>query len=147
MIGEVRVAFKKKDRDKHHSRKMSVADENHGVNGAREEGVLVSAGGGVSSSVEASESEVKSQGGAMPGSPTVLASTPDQAPTAPKTRLGEQLIGSRLITTDQLEQALQMQTESGGRLGEVLVSIGALDEQALETRDRVLLAALLDLFA
>jgi type IV pilus assembly protein PilB len=46
-------------------------------------------------------------------------------------RLGEQLIGSNLITEAQLEQALAMQKESGGRLGEVLVSLGALSEQAL----------------
>ena len=46
-------------------------------------------------------------------------------------RLGEQLIGSNLITKVQLEQALAMQKESGGRLGEVLVSLGALSEQAL----------------
>ncbi len=46
-------------------------------------------------------------------------------------RLGEQLIGSNLITEAQLEQALEMQRDSGGRLGEVLVSLGALSEQAL----------------
>jgi type IV pilus assembly protein PilB len=46
-------------------------------------------------------------------------------------RLGDQLIGSNLITTEQLEQALAMQRESGGRLGEVLVSLGALTEQSL----------------
>ena len=32
-------------------------------------------------------------------------------------RLGEQLIGSRLITPEQLEAALAEQTVSGGRLG------------------------------
>lgn len=46
-------------------------------------------------------------------------------------RLGEQLIGSNLITEAQLQQALDMQRDSGGRLGEVLVSIGALSDQAL----------------
>ena len=46
-------------------------------------------------------------------------------------RLGDQLIGSNLITPEQLEQALAMQAESGGRLGEVLVSLGALTEQSL----------------
>jgi len=48
-----------------------------------------------------------------------------------KVRLGEQLIESRLITQEQLDEALEMQGESGGRLGEVLVSTGALSEQAL----------------
>ena len=46
-------------------------------------------------------------------------------------RLGEQLIGSHLITEEQLEQALAMQRDAGGRLGEVLVSLGALTEQSL----------------
>ncbi|MDH2904580.1 MAG: hypothetical protein PXZ08_11640, partial [Actinomycetota bacterium] len=46
-------------------------------------------------------------------------------------RLGEQLIGSRLITPEQLEAALAEQTVSGGRLGEVLVRMGVLTEQAL----------------
>ena len=48
-----------------------------------------------------------------------------------KVRLGEQLIGSHLITEEQLDQALEMQRDSGGRLGEVLVSLGALTEQSL----------------
>ena len=48
-----------------------------------------------------------------------------------KVRLGEQLIGSHLITEEQLSQALEMQRDSGGRLGEVLVSLGALSEQSL----------------
>ena len=46
-------------------------------------------------------------------------------------RLGEQLIGSHLITEEQLDQALAMQRDAGGRLGEVLVSLGALSEQSL----------------
>ncbi|HEV2427172.1 MAG TPA: GspE/PulE family protein [Acidimicrobiales bacterium] len=50
---------------------------------------------------------------------------------APVGKLGEQLIGSNLITMEQLDQALEMQRSTGGRLGEVLVSIGALSEQSL----------------
>jgi type IV pilus assembly protein PilB len=46
-------------------------------------------------------------------------------------RLGDQLIASNIITEAQLEQALTMQRDSGGLLGEVLVSIGALNEQDL----------------
>jgi type IV pilus assembly protein PilB len=46
-------------------------------------------------------------------------------------RLGTQLVDSRLISQDQLDQALKMQSESGGLLGEVLVSLGALSEQQL----------------
>jgi type IV pilus assembly protein PilB len=46
-------------------------------------------------------------------------------------RLGDQLIASNIITDAQLQQALTMQRDSGGLLGEVLVSIGALNEQDL----------------
>jgi type IV pilus assembly protein PilB len=46
-------------------------------------------------------------------------------------RLGDQLIASNIITEAQLQQALNMQRDSGGLLGEVLVSIGALNEQDL----------------
>ncbi len=46
-------------------------------------------------------------------------------------RLGEQLMGSRLITQEQLDKALAAQVISGGRLGEVLVQQGVLTEQAL----------------
>ena len=56
-----------------------------------------------------------------------------RAPTsgASNKRLGEQLIGSRLITPEQLEAALAAQTASGERLGETLVRQGVLTEQAL----------------
>jgi type IV pilus assembly protein PilB len=46
-------------------------------------------------------------------------------------RLGDQLIAGNLITEAQLQKALEMQRDSGGLLGEVLVSIGALNEQSL----------------
>ncbi len=46
-------------------------------------------------------------------------------------RLGEQLVASNLITEAQLQKALEMQRDSGGLLGEVLISTGALTEQAL----------------
>jgi len=46
-------------------------------------------------------------------------------------RLGDQLIALNIITDAQLQQALTMQRDSGGLLGEVLVSIGALNEQDL----------------
>ena len=45
--------------------------------------------------------------------------------------LGEQLRQKNLITEEQLAEALARQPEHGGRLGEVLVDMGALDEQAL----------------
>jgi len=46
-------------------------------------------------------------------------------------RLGEQLMGSRLITQEQLDAALAEQAISQGRLGEVLVHQGVLTEQSL----------------
>ena len=80
--------------------------------------------------------------------PTAAATDPvaSSAPGAPKAamppvavptlsgsnkRLGEQLIGSRLITPAQLEAALAAQEASGERLGETLVRQGVLSEQAL----------------
>jgi type IV pilus assembly protein PilB len=48
-----------------------------------------------------------------------------------KGRIGDLLIEGNLITQDQLEEALVKQSESGGKLGEVLVSMGALDARAL----------------
>jgi type IV pilus assembly protein PilB len=63
--------------------------------------------------------------GLRPGGPDTPAAEGRQI------RLGEQLIGSHLITEEQLDKALAMQRDAGGRLGEVLVSIGALSEQSL----------------
>ena len=126
------MAFKKKYRDTHLSEQKSVTDKSGEVAGAREQSALISAVvGGERSTAEASESLVLHREDAGTGSFTGPAPTPDQVSASVKTRLGEQLIGSGLITTDQLAKALEMQTESGGRLGEVLISIGALDEQTL----------------
>ena len=46
-------------------------------------------------------------------------------------RLGEYLIHGGLITPTQLNQALTRQRDTGGRLGEVLVAMGAISEQSL----------------
>jgi type IV pilus assembly protein PilB len=69
-------------------------------------------------------------GGPTIASPVKATIATAASPVA-RVRLGEQLIGSHLITEGQLDQALAMQRESGGRLGEVLVSLGALSEQSL----------------
>ena len=45
--------------------------------------------------------------------------------------MGDQLIANNLITEAQLQRALDMQRTSGGLLGEVLVSSGAITEQGL----------------
>jgi type IV pilus assembly protein PilB len=52
-------------------------------------------------------------------------------PTAYKGRLGDLLQEKNLITGEQLEQALAEQRETGGKLGELLVNMGALDAQTL----------------
>lgn len=46
-------------------------------------------------------------------------------------RLGEQLAGRGLVTEEQLGAAVAEQERSGGRIGEVLVHGGALEEKAL----------------
>ena len=46
-------------------------------------------------------------------------------------KFGDELIKKNLITEEQLDQALSEQSRSGSRLGETLVSLGYLTEQAL----------------
>ena len=52
-------------------------------------------------------------------------------PPAYKGRLGDLLLEKNLITEEQLEQGLTEQRENGGKLGEILVNMGALDAQSL----------------
>src|ERR671924_1059161 len=44
-------------------------------------------------------------------------------------RLGDLLVKEKVITPDQLEQAVRMQKESGSRLGAVLVKLGFLSDE------------------
>lgn len=53
------------------------------------------------------------------------ASSEDAAPQ--KRRIGELLVAARLISLEQLSEALQAQTKAGGKLGEILLSLGYLD--------------------
>lgn len=46
-------------------------------------------------------------------------------------KLGEMLVNSRLITTQQLDEALKCQVIFGGRLGTNLIELGYLEEEAL----------------
>ncbi len=46
-------------------------------------------------------------------------------------RLGKMLVNARLITSDQLQQALEAQKKDGGRLGSTLVELGYLDGDRL----------------
>jgi len=52
-------------------------------------------------------------------------------PEGSSSRLGDQLVGSGLLTQGQLDRALDLQHVEGGLLGEILVAQGALSEQAL----------------
>src|SRR5512147_2190398 len=44
-------------------------------------------------------------------------------------RLGDLLVKEKVITTDQLNQALKVQKESGTRLGSILVKLGFLSDE------------------
>src|SRR6476619_2838370 len=44
-------------------------------------------------------------------------------------RLGELLTKASLITQDQLKEALKMQKETGGKLGETLIKLGFVSEE------------------
>jgi type IV pilus assembly protein PilB len=57
----------------------------------------------------------------------------DSIATSPpyKGRLGQLLLEKKLVTQDQLDRALLEQSQSGGKLGEVLVAMGVLDNQVL----------------
>lgn len=52
--------------------------------------------------------------------------------SAIRSRLGEILLKAQRITSCQLEFALEMQRHQGGRLGEILVGLGWLDQQTLD---------------
>lgn len=47
-------------------------------------------------------------------------------------KFGEYLVQNRLITAEQLEFALKVQAERGGRLGDVLISLGFITRQMLD---------------
>ena len=66
----------------------------------------------------------------LQGSNNVVTSA-KMASAAYKGRLGDLLLEKNLVSEAQLEQALVEQTESGGKLGEILVAMGALDTQVL----------------
>lgn len=46
--------------------------------------------------------------------------------------LGEALIRAKVITSEQLLQALKLQSREGGRLGEILVALGHLTQETLD---------------
>ncbi|MGB8196094.1 MAG: ATPase, T2SS/T4P/T4SS family, partial [Acidimicrobiales bacterium] len=93
---------------------------------------LSGAGGGVTTVVEARDAtHAASTPAPSSGSGGSTPTSNGSAPPKQNLRLGEQLVASNLITEAQLQKALEMQRDSGGLLGEVLISTGALTEQAL----------------
>ncbi len=113
------MAFKKKSKDD------SVAD-------LRPQS---GAGGAVTTVVENGEADRVAPSttapAPAPGAPGTNGNSNSAASQKQNLRLGDQLIASSLITEAQLTKALEMQRDSGGLLGEVLISTGALTEQAL----------------
>jgi type IV pilus assembly protein PilB len=112
------VAFKKKSKDN------DVVDV-RAQNGA---------GGGVTTVVEGGEADRALDASVLSpasGTPGTNGTSNSVATQKQNLRLGDQLIASNLITEAQLTKALEMQRDSGGLLGEVLISTGALTEQAL----------------
>ncbi len=53
-------------------------------------------------------------------------------PRLSRLRLGDILLGARLITREQLQEGLALQQAGGGRLGERLVELGHLSEPDLD---------------
>lgn len=52
--------------------------------------------------------------------------------SAVRIRLGDILLREKRVTSSQLEQALALQREYGGLLGEILVKLGWIDQSALD---------------
>ncbi|MGD0692355.1 MAG: GspE/PulE family protein [Acidimicrobiales bacterium] len=109
------MAFKKKSKDN------DVVDV-RAQNGA---------GGGVTTVVEGTEADRALAATVTSPAPGTNGTSNSVASQKQNLRLGDQLIASNLITEAQLTKALEMQRDSGGLLGEVLISTGALTEQAL----------------
>ena len=113
------MAFKKKSKDD------NVAEQRPPSGG----------GGGVTTVVDGRRGANPDESSSVVESslPSSAESTSSNGSVAQKQslRLGDQLLASHLITDEQLQKALEMQRDSGGLLGEVLVSTGALSEQAL----------------
>lgn len=49
----------------------------------------------------------------------------------PRQRLGERLVSAGILTSDELESALQQQSVNGQRVGETLVELGFIEEEQL----------------
>ena len=131
------MAFKKKDRnDDGDGRGSNVAVDDAALpkasGGADGAAYSVSANGGQQSSRDDQGSSVlTAQPERRSGPPRSSGTGGEKIATPFKGRLGDLLIDGDLITDEQLQEALAKQSESGGKLGEVLVGMGALDARAL----------------
>ncbi len=54
-------------------------------------------------------------------------------PALAPNRLGERLVASRIITPSQLAEALKLQRTQGGRLGDLLVGLGLVDQGLIDS--------------
>ena len=134
------MAFKKKERIAPRSERGSDGGAQNGVspprpsepaaNGAETKGDVITLETSPSTIGVASNGADNGDFHSPPGSAGSTASQVKPG-TGAKERLGEQLIASHLITEAQLEQALAVQKESGGKIGQVLVGLGVLEEQTL----------------
>ena len=61
----------------------------------------------------------------------VRAASPNTAAGNAGQQLGDVLVLRGLVTHEQVQEALELQTQSGGRLGELLVHMGVLEERDL----------------
>jgi hypothetical protein len=133
---EVSVAFNKKNRkDEPDDRGSSIAVEKPAPP------QMAGNADGVNRAPVSSNGSAPSQGAqgsavaTMEGTRTAVVADEsvhhDKIATPFKGRLGDLLVQSDLITVVQLDEALAKQAESGGKIGEVLVGMGAIDARAL----------------
>jgi type IV pilus assembly protein PilB len=68
---------------------------------------------------------------AVDGGNFVVAPSPAVPPKPTRATLGQQLVGADMITPEQLDQALAEGSQKGLRLGETLVEMGMVQEEAI----------------
>ena len=73
-------------------------------------------------------------GGILPSAGDAARTVSSVSPPTPRKKpflLGEQLVGANLITADELEGALKLQTSKGQKIGEILLELGVLSEEQI----------------
>jgi type IV pilus assembly protein PilB len=128
---EVPVPFKKKDKKDDQSSNVAVDDAISSATGNFSGGKHAAQNNGRANSESSGGSSVATVEGSRTSYLEPGGSTGEKIATPFKGRLGDLLVDGNLITTEQLDAALIKQAESGGKLGEVLVGMGALDARAL----------------